>query len=279
MSSRTRVLVNGEPDDRISVLDRGFQYGDGVFETIAVRAGQPLLWERHVTRLGIGCERLGIPSPDKRLLREEAIRLCMNSERAVLKLMLTRGSSGRGYAPPASPQSTRALVLGDWPQYPAACPDQGVAVRLCEQRLSLNARLAGIKHLNRLEQVLARAEWGDDYAEGLMLNLRDEIVDGTMSNVFAVIDDTLVTPEIVDAGVAGVMRAFVLERAARLGIRHRIRPLPLAELGGAREMFLTNSLIGVWPVGRLEKRVLAVGPVTQALQRAIPGEEADASCA
>lgn len=150
-------------------------------------------------------------------------------------------------------------------------------MRLCQLRLALNARLAGIKHLNRLEQVLARAEWGDDYAEGLMLNPRDEVVDGTMSNVFAVMDHVLVTPEIVDGGVAGVMRALVLERAATLGIPHRVRPLPLAELGRARELFLTNSLIGVWPVRRLDERVFRVGPVTQALQRAIAEEEADAS--
>lgn len=269
MSGPIRVLVNGEPGDRVSVLDRGFQYGDGLFETIAVRSGEPERWERHMARLRLGCERLGIPFPDERLLRDEASRLCAGTARAVLKLVVTRGPSGRGYAPPTAPSPTRALMLSQPPLYPTAHSDQGVVVRVCAQRLSSSPRLAGIKHLNRLEQVLARAEWGDEYAEGLMLNARDEVVDGTMSNLFAVLDDVLVTPEIVDAGVAGIMRDIVLERAGALGIPCRVRPLPLAEARRARELFLTNSLIGIWPVRRLEALELRAGPVTRALQSAI----------
>src|SRR5690606_5503037 len=135
----------------------------------------------------LGCERLGIPSPDRRVLGEEAGRACAGAQRAVLKLVVTRGPSERGYAPPSTPSPTRAFMLSGWPAHPSSFADEGVAVRVCTQRLSLNPRLAGIKHLNRLEQVLARAEWSDEYVEGLMLNARDEVVDGTMSNVFAVL--------------------------------------------------------------------------------------------
>lgn len=269
MSETLQVLVNGEPEDRISVRDRGFQYGDGLFETIAVRAGTPLRWSRHLARLRTGCTRLGIPMPDDSLLWREANRLCHDAPRAVLKVTVTRGPSGRGYAPPAAPSPTRALALSEWPAQAGEYAETGVAVRVCTQRLSSNPRLAGIKHLNRLEQVLARAEWGDEYAEGLMLNDRDEVVDGTMSNVFAVVDGELVTPGIVDAGVAGIVRGLVLERAAELGIACRERPLPLAELMRADELFLTNSLIGIWPVRRLEARTFPVGPVAATLRRAI----------
>ncbi|WP_096460937.1 aminodeoxychorismate lyase [Sulfurifustis variabilis] len=275
MSTRLRVLVNGEPEDRVPVSDRGFQYGDGLFETIAVREGEPVRWERHLARLGLGCERLGIPPPDARVLREEARRLSHGRERAVLKLVYTRGPSPRGYAPPVSPTPTRALIVSEWPSHRASPPEEGVAVCLCRQRLAANARLAGIKHLNRLEQILARAEWRDEYAEGLMLNARGDIVDGTMSNVFAVLDDVLVTPEIVDCGVAGVMRNLVLQRAAALGIPCRVRALALVDLRRAHEIFLTNSVIGVLPVGRFEERAVAVGAVTRALRRAIAEDDND----
>jgi 4-amino-4-deoxychorismate lyase len=261
-----RMLVNGQPGDTVSANDRGFQYGDGLFETIAVRAGAPLLWERHLARLQRGARRLRLELPEAAVITEEAARLCRGSEHAVLKVIVTRGPGARGYRAPDDPRPTRVMHVGEWP-YPLGVADAGAAVRICDTRLSSQPALAGLKHLNRLEQVLARTEWGDDFAEGLMLDFAGHVVDGTQSNVFAVIGDVLYTPDLSQCGVAGILREMLLERAAVLGIGCRVEPLPLDRLCNASEIFLTNSLFGVRPVTRLEQRTYAIGEITQILKK------------
>src|SRR6266566_8654486 len=193
MVTPTTTLVNGAPGASVSVHDRGFQYGDGAFETIAVYRGEPLLWDRHIVRLERGLARLGIASPATNVLRTEAERLCHGVARAVLKLVVTRGVGGRGYAAVATLDATRVLILNPWPDYPAAFTTEGVAVRLCSTILGRNPRLAGIKHMGRLEQVLARAELGAEHAEGLVCDADGDVIEATMSNVFAVIGGSLVT--------------------------------------------------------------------------------------
>ncbi len=269
MTAVPRTLVNGVPGDAIAVADRGFQYGDGVFETIAVARGAPLLWERHLARLLEGCARLGFTdTPDAGRLSAEARELCRGAGRAVLKLIVTRGAAGRGYAPPPA-MPTRVVQLLAWPDEPPAYARTGVDLRFCATRLGRNPRLAGIKHLNRLEQVLARAEWGGDCAEGLMLDDHDGVIEGTRSNLFTVARGDLLTPDLSQCGVAGVMRALVLEQAAARGLRCRIARVTRAEVEAADELFLTNSLIGIWPVRRLENRDYGIGEITQTLQTAI----------
>ncbi|MBI3574196.1 MAG: aminodeoxychorismate lyase [Gammaproteobacteria bacterium] len=273
--SSVGVLVNGVAVDTISVHDRGFQYGDGLFETIAVHRGTPLLWEQHAQRLLAGAVCLDMPPPEAALLRVEADRLCRGIERGVLKIILTRGVSGRGYRPGASAPTTRVLSLSPWPDYPPSWIWEGVAVRLCQTRLASQPRLAGLKHLNRLEQVLARAEWGDEYAEGLMQDESGNIVEGTMTNIFLVEGATLRTPDMTRCGVEGVMRGAVLEQAERLGIACHIGPVTATQLEHAGELFLTNSLIGLWPVRRIENRSYTIGQTTRKIQQAIR----DAGCA
>lgn len=267
------VLVNGEARDRVSVRDRGLQYGDGIFETIAVHEGRPLLWERHIARLLKGCERLAIaPAPMPHVLSAEAERLCADVGRGVLKIMLTRGSSASGYAPACEGGPTRILERRPWPARPVSYAVEGVAVRLCRTRLGRNPRLSGVKHLNRLEQVLARAEWEAEFAEGLMFDDQDNLIEGTTSNVFVVVDGMLLTPDLSHCGVEGVMRETVLARASELGLPSRIAQLGREVLAQAEEMFLTNSLIGIWPVNRVEsRRYSAGGPVTARLQSALQG--------
>lgn len=252
------ILINGEARTSIDVTDRGLQYGDGLFETIAIVDGRAPLWERHMQRLAQGCERLQIAMPDAAVLAEEAAHLSRAVRRAVLKVIVTRGGGGRGYRAPQSSQPTRALSLNPWPTYAPSYVAPGIALRVCETRMASNPRLAGIKHLNRLEQVLARSEWRDEQiAEGLMLDLDDGVIEGTMTNLFAVIDDRLVTPSVARAGVAGVARALVLELAPALGLETRVARLTLADLRDAQELFVTNSLIGLWPVARLEAQAYA----------------------
>ena len=162
------MLINGERKKHIEVTDRGFQYGDGLFETIEVCNGQTVFLDRHLDRLKAGCDRLHIPFPNREVLCFEAATLVQQSisqqsgyqysNKAVLKLIVTRGSGGRGYCPPDLIQPTRVLSLHPFPDYPSTYQEQGIISRFCDTRLGLNPALAGIKHLNRLEQIMARSE-------------------------------------------------------------------------------------------------------------------------
>lgn len=264
------MLINGHDSLTVSAEDRGLLYGDGLFETIAVHKGVPLRWERHLQRLMIGCERLGIHCPDVTALTLEALELCKGHERAVLKLIVTRGAGGRGYRAPAQPQVTRILACHPWPDYPPDHARDGVRVRLCDTRLAQQPALAGIKHLNRLEQVLARAEWNDEeIAEGLLFDREDHVIEGTMSNLFLASEGQLITPDLSDCGVAGIMRAMIIETATDIGVTCSVRPVARAELFDAAELLLCNSLIGLWPVRQIDTHCLVPGPVTRRLQQAL----------
>lgn len=247
------MLVNGEPRTGVPVSDRGLAYGDGLFETLAVRHGEPLHWGRHMARMAEGCRRLGLPMPETTLWLAEARRVLAAGSYPVLKLMLTRGEGPRGYRPPSSPRPTR-IVAG---QQVAASPDpDGMDVRICRTRLGCNPLLAGIKHLNRLEQVLARGEWQDEFHEGIMLDIEDHVVEGTMSNLFLVRHGALHTPMLDRCGVAGITRARVMEAARALNVAVHEGRYRLADLHGAQGLFLTNTLIGLCPVVNLDGRGL-----------------------
>jgi len=243
------ILINGQYQNHISALDRGLHYGDGVFETLKVIKGHPLRLQQHLQRLQHGCERLRIPQPPLSVIMDEIKLMTRDDTNTVLKIMITRGQGGRGYRVPEPAQASRILIRYDMPSYPSDYYQRGVAVGLCASTLSCNPRLAGIKHLNRLEHILARDEWqGDSISEGLMTDPQGFIIEGTMSNVFLVNNMRLVTPDISSCGVAGIMRQQVLELAQDLGISIDITQVDRDELFNASEVFLTNSLIGIWPV-------------------------------
>ncbi len=245
------TLVNGNEINCLSPADRGFQYGDGLFETIAVKGGQPEYLSSHLERLLHGCHRLGIDPPSPALLRGEIFRVCDESDKAVIKIVVTRGHGERGYRPDRSLQTTRVVTWYPWPDYPKYYRDDGILTTVCNTRLSKNPALAGIKHLNRLEQVLARGEWQDEYQEGLMLDSDDLVIEGTMSNVFLLRGDRLLTPDLSASGVDGIMRNKILECAATLGINTSICKLQLVDVYNAESLFFSNSIIGIWPVKKL----------------------------
>jgi 4-amino-4-deoxychorismate lyase len=247
-----RTLVNGVYAGTLPLTDRGLHYGDGLFETIAVRLSAPCLWSEHLDRLCLGAARLGIPLPDPGLLLHECLALSQGVGDGVLKLILTRGSGGRGYRPPVAPFPTRILALYPLPGYPSDWGDTGVAVRWCQTSLGESPSLAGIKHLNRLEQVLARSEWDDEgIAEGLMCDPRGRVIAGTMSNLFVYTGGRLLTPRLNTCGVAGTVRGLVLRLAPGLGVGVAEVDLRLENLVTADGAFLTNAVLGVWPVRRL----------------------------
>jgi 4-amino-4-deoxychorismate lyase len=267
---RTRILVNGRPTTQVDARDRGLNYGDGLFETIAIIDGAPRRLGLHLERLARGCARLGIACPESDLLAREIHTLARDETRAVVKLIVTRGMSVRGLHIDTEATPTRIIGLHPWPSYPAEWSAAGVAARVCTTQLAEQPALAGIKHLNRLEQVIARREWNDaSIAEGLMRDRHGALVCGTMTNMFIVREGRVLTPAVDRCGVAGTVRATVLERAHALGIPAVQAVVSVDELQRADEVFLTNALAGIWPVNRVEERHFLVGPVTQRLQAAI----------
>ncbi|HEX7417899.1 MAG TPA: aminodeoxychorismate lyase [Steroidobacteraceae bacterium] len=263
------VLVNGLPGQSLPVTDRALHYGDGLFETLTCVGGRPRFLEQHLARLAAGCARLGIAlAADAAHLRAELLQLAAQAPRALLKLIVTRGVAvARGYAIAGTETPNRIVLRYDWPAEPAARAREGVRVRIANLRLGENPALAGLKHLNRLEQVLARAEWSDpEIFESLLLSSSGPLISGTMSNVFTVSEGVLMTPKLERCGIAGVMRGCVLRAAARAGISAQEVTLSLQQLAAAQEVFLTNVRIGVVPVRAIEQRELLVGPVTQRLQ-------------
>ena len=249
------ALINGVPADASVLQERAFQFGDGLFETIAVIDGRPCLWDGHLARLAEGCRRLKLPLPDSESLLQECRRLTTTKQRAVLKMFVTAGRSPRGYRRPTTLMSDRILYVSDWP---GADADQPWRVRLCKHRLSSNPVLAQIKHLNRLDQVIARAEWNDpSIAEGLMLDQRGQVVSGSMSNLYLQFGDRLITPPIEDAGIAGVVRGLAIQIGQQRGSPLSIEPCSVERVRAADALYLSNSLIGVRRIGWLEARAYA----------------------
>ena len=242
------TLVNGKRGKRLDPSDRGLQFGDGVFETLRLEAGRPVLWERHWARLCRGLEGLGIPQPRQQDCLDD-LREVAGSSRALAKLIVTRGSGPRGYAIPERVQPTRIVMGGA----ALAIPDEGQILRLgiCSTRAG-RSPLPGCKHLNRLENVLARREWGADWDEGLMLDGFGNVSCATQSNVFILEGGCLLTPSVVDFGVAGTRRDWLLEHASRAGLVVLEAGLSLERVRAAEAIFLSNSRIGL-------RRALLIG--------------------
>lgn len=262
--------IDGRPATDVPADDRGLHYGDGLFETLAVRDGAVLLWDRHLARLLAGCERLGWARlPSAEALHDDVHALASGIDRGVIKMMVTRGSGGRGYRASTEATPRRIVSLWPWPEGIERHAREGITVRWCRTQVARQPQLAGLKHLHRLEQVLARAEWQDEYAEGLMCDDGDRLVEGTMSNVFVRLAGEWHTPALDAAGVAGVMRAAVLECARERGIACRVTAVLRETLATAEEIFLTNSIIGIWPVKTLAGRGYPIGETTRALMGAL----------
>lgn len=245
------VWINGRMRRSIDQRDRGFQYGDGVFETMRVRRRRVRLLDYHLDRLYEGCARLKIRAPLKRALRSELERHAALRSDAVLKLIVTRGIGPRGYRPGGGEHPTRVISLH--PPARTGAPE-AATIRVCRTRLGINPDLAGVKTLNRLESVLARGEWRDARVwDGLMRDVDGNLICGTMSNLFIRRGAYLMTPMLDRCGVAGVMRRWVLEQAGRLSLRALEGRVRWEELGEAEEVFMTNAVAGIVPVAVIQR--------------------------
>jgi len=264
----SRWFHDSEPASLVSIDDRAFQYGDGLFETIAIRNGEPRLWEYHVDRLAMGCERLSIAVPDIRSLRQQLDDAVGQSDEnpayCAVKIVISSGVSARGYAR-KRPTDAKSYI-GVFATLPVAVEHYrgGVETRVCSTRLALFSVIAGLKTLNRLEQVIARSETvAQSTFEGLTLDADERLICGTMSNVFIVSNQSIITPSLHRCGVEGVMRRHAIETLRENGTAVEIRDVDVSELYCSDEVFLTNSQFGVLPVRRCGERVWRLHPVTR----------------
>ena len=262
-------LINGEISSRVPVTDRGFQYGHGVFETLAVDRGSPVMWAQHLLRLERGCERLALPLPEEPVLLREIQTVCSGRQYAVVKLILTAGEGSRGYQASRPIVPNRIIASFSFPHDCIAARNSGVALRMCGQQMGLNRPLAAIKHMNRLEQVLARSEWDDPaVADGLMQDQENYVISATSANLFLVSEGLLLTPRLDRCGIRGVVRDAILNQFNSSSEKRRITAELLFE---ADEVFICNSIRGVWPVLKIDDREYDIGPRTREVQAWLGG--------
>ena len=248
---------------------RALHYGDGVFRTLLVIDGQIIDLDRQLAKLALDADALGLDCPDAEMLRNELGQVVGTQRCGALKIILSRADTGRGYAP-STRQTDRLMQLRDLPSHAATHWTQGITLGWSKLLLGIQPRLAGIKHLNRLEQVLASRNWPEDQQEALMCDAEGRVSCGTRSNVFFVIDDILVTPDVSLSGVAGMMREKIIALARGIGLGCEMGLISPDEVRHAQECFVSNSLIGIWPVRRIGSLELkAPGQKTRALMDAL----------
>lgn len=243
-------LINGQQAEHISIRDRGFQYGDGCFETVRVLSNKPILWSAHLKRLEHACKTLHL-SVNFDLLQIEVSQLLQPNKAAdiILKITITRGEYGRGYAPVDQADCTRIIQLID---FVAPATNNGAKVAICQHRLSSNSLLAGIKHLNRLDQVLASAQIPVHCDEGLCMDEEGYVIEGCKSNLLLAIDNELVTPDLSKNGVQGVMLNHLIDEFGKQGRPVVRKSISLSELKTAGEVLLCNSVFGIWPIAEIQ---------------------------
>lgn len=269
------MLVNGVLSNSINANDRGLLYGDGVFRSMRLSQGRILHWPRHYQKLQEDCAALLLDCPGINLLAAELEQLVTGREEGVVKIIITRGTGERGYSPASCQATSRILSLLPFPDFPSDFKTRGVRVHLCNLHLAHQRRLAGIKHLNRLENVLASAEWdGEKFAEGILLDVEGNVIEGTRSNLFIVSKGALVTPDLSRCGVAGIQRERVMEWAMSNGLPSRVGHIELPDLNAADEVFLVNSIIGLWPVYEMAGQVWKYSPIAEQIRKALEHEDA-----
>ena len=261
-----KILINGIASEYMPVTDRGLHYGDGIFETIACEDSQPVFLRQHLQRMENAAGKLDIPYPGRHCLEQDIRRLLLgNCGKCVVKLILTRGSGKRGYRYDPGQAALRICMRSSWPHHVTQWQQHGIIVRFCETPVSLNPALAGIKSLNRLENVIASGELGTAHDEGLMSDIDGNVIEGTMSNLFAVIGGTLVTPDLSRGGINGIIREQVLDIAKNSSIKYEIRNIGRDELLSSREIFICNSVTGVCRVKQLEQQQYAQAEITTSI--------------
>ena len=273
MAHTQSYLINGSFNQVISPLDRGFAYGDGVFRTIKMVGGIPEHWPQHYQKLVADCAAINIVCPSAELLMSDLSQLFADDAKtekqaAVAKIIITRGEGNRGYAPPAITAPMRVVTKSAMPIYPEERFEQGVTLTVCETRLAAQPKLAGIKHLNRLENVLARMEWAGidtsaDIADGIMLDAQGNVIECTAANIFARFSNTLITPSLQQCGIAGITRQRIIDLATTLKLKIAVETFDLDKLLIADEVIICSSLYGSWQVRNIQEKSIKTAGLSQ----------------
>tara|TARA_R110002110_G_scaffold404606_1_gene623185 strand:- start:227702 stop:228601 length:900 start_codon:yes stop_codon:yes gene_type:complete len=277
---KMNTFLNGQRTDSPLLLDRALHYGDGLFETMAIRSPiedishHPLL-TYHLKRLQHGCERLFFPALEAQNIIKQINNFLAqvhisqpDFEPWVLKLILTRGVGQRGYAIPECQKPNIILIQSKWPSYAVDYSLSGIRAEFSKITLYPEPNTAGVKHLNRLTQVLASQSLSLDCQEAVLLDDDNFAVEGIKSNLFAVIDGQLHTPCLNRQGILGVTRAWILDLCRELNIDVKIFPIQKANLLDAEQIFVCNSIMGIWPIIKLESKQFVVGDLSRHLQHA-----------
>ena len=279
MTHKLNYLINGSFDHVISPFDRGFAYGDGVFRTMKMVGGLPDSWPLHYQKLVADCAAINIVCPSAELLMSDLQQLFLpiglsEVEPAIAKIIITRGEGNRGYTPPAITAPMRVVTKSAMPQYPEIRFSEGVNLIVCETRLASQFKLAGIKHLNRLENVLARMEWTDTHmtngiADGIMLDSPGNVIECTSANIFARFGDTLMTPSLLQCGVAGITRQRIIDLAYTLSLKVKVEVIDFPTLLSADEVIICNSLYSAWQVKSIQEKTIKTGTLAANIRAAL----------
>lgn len=247
---------------QIPFSDRSFQYGDGIFSTIRIYRGEPQLWSLHWQRLTDSMRRLGFHALSEGVVLSQ-IRAAISAPEQVLKVLISRGQGARGYG-------TLGISVPEIYCWTAPMPDysnmrsQGVTLGLASMRLSQQPLLAGIKHCSRLETVLLKREAEQSqYDDLLVCDRQDFLIEASAANLLVWYQQQWWTPDLQQAGVAGVMRQLLLQQQLV-----SVQPLPVNLLSEVSTLALCNALMGIVPVAAFAGRPLVTGPAVT-LQRQV----------
>ena len=268
------VLINGAKQSKISIFNRNSQFGDGLFETCLVENKKILFWINHFDRLNRGCKQLKITKVDESVWLSDvkkALSLC-NYDRCVVKLILSRGESQRGYGFKDDIKPVRAVIISELQK---ATLNNSFSLEYCQSGYDSNPKFAGIKHCNRLEQVLARAGLKSD--EGIMLDENCNVISVTQGNIYAIHGNTLITPKLDKCGVEGTRRAVILDLAKLQGIKVRVEALSVEKLGQADEVFISNSIIGIQSISQIGEISFGESPITKKIKDAFTEKKEDSN--
>lgn len=249
------ILINGQAVENVAASDRAVQFGDGCFTTARLWQGEVMMFEAHLRRLREACHRLLIQHVDWEALRQEMMMVAATRDEGVIKAILSRGSGGRGYSGRGCEQPTRIVSLSAYPPHYPQLRQTGAKLALSTIRLGRNPLLAGIKHLNRLEQVLIRTELEQTGAdEALVLDTEGQLVECCAANLFWRRGKQVFTPVVSDSGVNGIMRQWVIARLRQQGTPVSEVRTPPGVLNEADEVVITNALMPILPVSQIERR-------------------------
>lgn len=262
------IWVNGQPDATINPLDRGLAYGDGLFATMRVNKSEIQFVESHFLRLTQGAKRLGFDWQPSQSLRALMLECAQQNPQSCLKVLLSRGVGGRGYTPPNSNQSINEVVsVHPFPDVYQSWQSQGLSLQSSDVLLARQPRLAGIKHCNRLEQVLIKSvPLADGYDDWLVLDSKRNIIESSMANLFFETEVGIVTPKLAYAGVAGMMREQVIYQLLEMNLTVSITEMNLSDLSNVKHAFMTNSLLGVVDINLIDQHLLQKAPFTSLLR-------------